>query len=44
MIAAWTDDELQRIDGADELDIAAVRRNGELRRDAAGRDRTIAST
>ena len=31
-MVAWTDDELRRIDGADELDIAAVRRNGELRR------------
>jgi hypothetical protein len=31
-MTAWSEDELQRIDGADELDIAAVRRNGELRR------------
>jgi hypothetical protein len=30
-MAAWTEDELLRIDGADELDIAAVRRNGDLR-------------
>jgi hypothetical protein len=29
---AWTDDELRRIDRADELDIAAVRRTGQLRR------------
>ena len=31
-MAAWTDDELRRIDSVDELEIAAVRRNGELRR------------
>jgi hypothetical protein len=31
-MSAWTDDELRRIDGADELDIAPMRRNGELRR------------
>jgi len=31
-MAAWSEDELRRIDGADELEIAAVRRNGELRR------------
>ena len=31
-MAAWTDDELRRIAGADELQIAPVRRNGELRR------------
>jgi hypothetical protein len=31
-MSAWTEDELRRIDGADELDIAAVRRNGQLRR------------
>ena len=30
-MAAWTDDELRRIAGAQELDIAPVRRNGELR-------------
>jgi hypothetical protein len=29
---AWTDDELRSIDRADELAIAAVRRNGQLRR------------
>jgi len=29
---SWTDDELRRIDGADELNMAAVRGNGELRR------------
>jgi hypothetical protein len=28
----WTDNELRRIAGAEELEIAAVRRNGELRR------------
>ena len=28
----WTDDELRRIDGVQELEIAPVRRNGELRR------------
>jgi hypothetical protein len=31
-MGAWTDDELRRIAGADELEIAPVRRNGELRR------------
>jgi len=31
-MAAWTDDELRRIAGAEELEIAAVRSNGELRR------------
>jgi hypothetical protein len=31
-MSAWTDDELRRLGGAEELDIAAVRRNGELRR------------
>ena len=31
-MGAWTDDELRRIGAADELDIAPVRRNGELRR------------
>ena len=31
-MAAWTDDELRRIDGAQEIDIAPVRRNGALRR------------
>jgi len=31
-MAVWSDDEMRRIDGADELEIAAVRRNGELRR------------
>jgi hypothetical protein len=29
---AWTDDELRRIDAAQEVDIAPVRRDGELRR------------
>jgi hypothetical protein len=28
----WTEDELRRIGGADELEMAPVRRNGELRR------------
>lgn len=31
-MSAWSDDELRRIAGAEELDIAAVRRTGELRR------------
>jgi hypothetical protein len=31
-MGAWTDDELRRISAAQELDIAPVRRNGELRR------------
>jgi hypothetical protein len=31
-MAAWTDEELRRIADADELEIAAVRRDGELRR------------
>jgi len=31
-MGAWTDEELRRIEAADELDIAPVRRNGELRR------------
>jgi len=31
-MSAWTDDELRRIEHADELDMAAVRRNGELRK------------
>ena len=31
-MAAWTDDELHRIGAAQELEIAPVRRNGELRR------------
>ena len=30
-MSAWTDDELRRIADAEELDIAPVRRNGELR-------------
>jgi hypothetical protein len=30
-MSAWTDDELRRVGGADELEIAAVRRNGALR-------------
>jgi hypothetical protein len=30
-MSAWSDDELRRIAEADELDIAAVRSNGELR-------------
>lgn len=30
-MAAWKDDELRRISDADELRIAPVRRNGELR-------------
>src|SRR3954464_7464991 len=30
-MSAWTEDELARIADADELDIAAVRSNGELR-------------
>jgi hypothetical protein len=29
---AWTDDELRRISAAEELQVAPVRRNGELRR------------
>jgi hypothetical protein len=31
-MSGWTDDELRRIAGAEELDIAAVRRNGQRRR------------
>ncbi len=31
-MTAWTDDELRRIGDAEELEIAPVRRNGELRR------------
>ncbi|RKQ92997.1 hypothetical protein C8N24_2854 [Solirubrobacter pauli] len=31
-MGAWTEDELRRIDGVQELAIAPVRRNGELRR------------
>jgi hypothetical protein len=31
-MSTWTNDELQRIADADELEIAPVRRNGELRR------------
>jgi hypothetical protein len=31
-MAAWTDDELRRIADAEEMQIASVRRNGELRR------------
>jgi hypothetical protein len=31
-MTAWSEDELRRIHGADELDIAAARRNGKLRR------------
>jgi hypothetical protein len=31
-MSAWTNDELQRIADAEELEIAPVRRNGELRR------------
>ena len=31
-MGGWTADELRRIERADELDIAAVRRNGRLRR------------
>ena len=30
-MSAWTDNELRRIASADELNIAALRRNGELR-------------
>jgi hypothetical protein len=30
-MSAWSDDELRRIADAEELDIAPVRRNGELR-------------
>jgi len=30
-MSAWIDDELRRIAGAQELEIAPVRRNGELR-------------
>src|SRR3954454_1197145 len=30
-MSAWTDEELRRIGAAQELDIAPVRRNGELR-------------
>jgi hypothetical protein len=32
LMAAWTEDELRRTAGADELEIAPVRRNGALRR------------
>ena len=32
MTSAWTDDDLRRIGDAQELEIAPVRRNGELRR------------
>jgi threonine dehydrogenase-like Zn-dependent dehydrogenase len=32
LMAAWTEDELRRIAGAQELEIAPVRRSGELRR------------
>ncbi len=31
-MTAWTDDELRRIGGADEVEVAPVRRNGDLRR------------
>jgi hypothetical protein len=31
-MAAWSEDDLRRIGAAEELDIAPVRRNGELRR------------
>jgi hypothetical protein len=31
-MGGWTDDELRRIGGAQEMNIAPVRRNGELRR------------
>jgi hypothetical protein len=31
-MAAWTEDELHRVDAAQEIDIAPVRRNGALRR------------
>jgi hypothetical protein len=31
-MTVWTDDELRRISAAQELEIAPVRRNGELRR------------
>jgi len=31
-MSAWTTDELRRVAGADELEIAPVRRSGELRR------------
>jgi hypothetical protein len=31
-MSTWTNDELQRIADAEELEIAPVRRNGELRR------------
>jgi hypothetical protein len=30
-MSAWTEDELRRIDAAQELEIAPVRRNGDLR-------------
>ena len=32
LMSAWTTDELRRVAGADELEIAPVRRSGELRR------------
>ena len=31
-MTTWTSDELERIDGAEELDLAPVRRDGSLRR------------
>jgi hypothetical protein len=31
-MSAWSDDDLRRIGAAEELEIAAVRRNGELRK------------
>jgi hypothetical protein len=31
-MSSWTDDELQRLAAAEELEIAPVRRNGQLRR------------
>jgi hypothetical protein len=31
-MSAWSDDELRRIGAAEELEIGAVRRNGELRK------------
>lgn len=31
-MSAWTEDELRRIGGAEEIEIAPVRRNGDLRR------------
>ena len=33
-MSAWTEEELRRLGGAQEMDIAPVRRNGELRRPA----------